>query len=159
MDDTHSQDLTARFIAAAEFLNRQTHLHRLDAWENLGLTIPQLRTLMLLEEQGPLRMGIISSHLGRALSATTSVVDRLAEKGLVGRHADPGDRRVVLCDLTDSGRSTIYQFWRLAEDRTQIIIDSLGPGQIESVVRALEIVQVTEQQIQRRAAETEAESD
>ena len=159
MDDTHSQDLTARFIVAAEFLNRQTHLHRLDAWENLGLTIPQLRTMMLLEERGPMRMGTISSHLGRALSATTSVVDRLAEKGLVGRHADPNDRRVVLCDLTDSGRSTIYQFWRLEEGRTQIIMDSLAPEQVETVVRALEIVQVAAQEIQRRIAETEAESD
>ena len=157
MDDTHSQELTARFIAAAEFLNRQMHLHRLDAWENLGLTIPQLRTLMLLEEQGPMRMGAISSHLGRALSATTSVVDRLAEKGLVGRLADPDDRRVVLCDLTDSGRSTIYQFWRLAEDRTQMIMDSLGPEQIETVVRALEIVQAAEQEIQRRVAEAETD--
>lgn len=157
MDDTHSQELTARFIAAAEFLNRQMHLHRLDAWENLGLTIPQLRTLMLLEEQGPMRMGAISSHLGRALSATTSVVDRLAEKGLVGRLADPDDRRVVLCDLTDSGHSTIYQFWRLAEDRTQMIMDSLGPEQIETVVRALEVVQAAEQEIQRRVAEAETD--
>ncbi len=157
MDDTHSQELTARFIAAAEFLNRQMHLHRLDAWENLGLTIPQLRTLMLLEEQGPMRMGAISSHLGRALSATTSVVDRLAEKGLVGRLADPDDRRVVLCDLTDSGRSTIYQFWRLSEDRTQMIIDSLSPEQVEAVVRALEVVQVAEQEIQRRVAEAETD--
>ncbi|MDE2687204.1 MAG: MarR family transcriptional regulator [Chloroflexota bacterium] len=133
------------------------HLHRLDAWENLGLTIPQLRTLMLLEEQGPMRMGAISSHLGRALSATTSVVDRLAEKGLVGRLADPDDRRVVLCDLTDSGRSTIYQFWRLSEDRTQMIIDSLSPEQVEAVVRALEVVQVAEQEIQRRVAEAETD--
>ncbi|MCY3543731.1 MAG: MarR family transcriptional regulator [Chloroflexi bacterium] len=133
------------------------HLHRLDAWENLGLTIPQLRTLMLLEEQGPMRMGAISSHLGRALSATTSVVDRLAEKGLVGRLADPDDRRVVLCDLTDSGRSTIYQFWRLSEDRTQMIIDSLSPEQVEAVVRALELVQVAEQEIQRRVAKAETD--
>ena len=159
MDDTNSQNLAARFIAAAEFLNRQTHLHRLDAWENLGLTIPQLRTLMLLEERGPMRMGAISSHLGRALSATTSVVDRLAEKGLVGRHSDLGDRRVVLCDLTDNGRSTIYQFWRLAEDRTQMIIDSLDPEQLETVVRALEVIQSAEKEIHRRLSEAEAESD
>ncbi|MCY3638041.1 MAG: hypothetical protein OXG80_02980, partial [Chloroflexi bacterium] len=71
--------------------------------------------------------------------------------------ADPDDRRVVLCDLTDSGRSTIYQFWRLSEDRTQMIIDSLSPEQVEAVVRALEVVQVAEQEIQRRVAEAETD--
>lgn len=159
MDDTHSQELTARFITAAEFLNRQTHLHRLDTWENLGLTIPQLRTLMLLEERGPMRMGAISSHLGRALSATTSVVDRLAEKRLVGRHSDPDDRRVVLCALTDTGRSAIQQFSQLAKDRTQMIMDSLDPEQIETVVRALEVIQAAERKIQRRIAESETKSE
>ena len=151
MEDTNSQELTERFLAVAEFLNRQTHLHRLDAWEELGMTIPQLRTLVLLERMGPMRMGSISTHLGRALSATTTVVDRLVEKGFVGRSSDPDDRRVVLCELTDSGRSTIDRFWRIGTDRIEMIVEVLDPEQMAAVVRGLELIQQAAQDVRQRA--------
>ena len=153
MEDTNSQELAERFIAVAEFLNRQTHLHRLDTWEELGMTIPQLRTLVLLEQLGPMRMGGISTHLGRALSATTTVVDRLVEKGYVGRSSDPDDRRVVLCELTELGRGTIDRFWRIGTDETERIIQVLEPAQMETVVRGLELLQQAAKEIQQRGAE------
>lgn len=151
MEDTNSQELTERFLAVAEFLNRQTHLHRLDAWEELGMTIPQLRTLVLLERMGPMRMGSISTHLGRALSATTTVVDRLVEKGFVGRSSDPDDRRVVLCELTDSGRSTIDRFWRIGTDSIEMIVEVLDSEQMAVVVRGLELIQQAAQDVRQRA--------
>lgn len=156
MTDTNNQELTDRFLAVAEFLNRQTHLHRLDAWEELGMTIPQLRTLVLLERMGPMRMGSISTHLGRALSATTTVVDRLVEKGFVGRSSDPDDRRVVLCDLTDLGRSTIDRFWRIGTDNLERIMEVLGPEDMETVVRGLELIQHADQDIRQRNSGDEA---
>ena len=156
MTDTNNQELTERFLAVAEFLNRQTHLHRLDAWEELGMTIPQLRTLVLLERMGPMRMGSISTHLGRALSATTTVVDRLVEKGFVGRSSDPDDRRVVLCDLTELGRNTIDRFWRIGTDNLERIMEVLGPGEMETVVRGLELIQQAEQEIRQRHSGEEA---
>ncbi len=155
MNDTNNQELTDRFLAVAEYLNRQTHLHRLDAWEDLGLTIPQLRTLVLLERVGPMRMGSISTHLGRALSATTTVVDRLVEKELVGRVSYPDDRRVVLCELTDEGRATIDQFWRIGADRIQQIVDVLNREQVEAVVKGLETILWAVQQINTDQAESD----
>ena len=155
MTDTNNQELTERFLAVAEFLNRQTHLHRLDAWEELGMTIPQLRTLVLLERMGPMRMGSISTHLGRALSATTTVVDRLVEKGFVGRSSDPDDRRVVLCDLTELGRNTIDRFWRIGTDNLERILEVLGPEDMETVVRGLELIQQAEHEIMQRTSEDE----
>lgn len=140
MRETDRQELTERFLAVAEFINRQTHFHRLDAWEELGMTIPQLRTLVLLEQMEPMRMGSISTHLDRALSATTTVVDRLVEKGLVARSSDPDDRRVVLCELTELGRSTIDRLWRVGTDRIEMIMDVLEPEQIETVLSALDLL-------------------
>lgn len=153
MEDTNSQELAERFIAVSEFLNRQTHLHRLDAWEELGMTIPQLRTLVLLEQLGPMRMGSISTHLGRALSATTTVVDRLVEKGYVGRSSDPDDRRVVLCELTELGRGTIDQFWRIGTDQVDRIMQVLDCEQTEMAVRGLELIQQAVEEIRQRGAE------
>ena len=66
-------------------------------------------------------MGVISNSLGSALSATTSIVDRLVEKKLVKRGSDPNDRRVVTCELTASGQEASERFWR------GIAVQSLHP--------------------------------
>ena len=155
MENNNRQELTERFVTVAEYLNRQFHLRRLDEWESLDMTIPQIKTLILLERMGPLRMGSISMYLGRALSATTTVVDRLVEKNLVDRTSDPDDRRVVLCELTDAGREAISRFWRIGADRIQAVADLLDTQQLETVVEGLEQIRCADQQAQQNADESE----
>ena len=138
-----------RIVTAAEFLNRQMHLHRLDQWEQMDMTIPQIKTLVLLEHMGQLRMGSISMYLGRALSATTTVVDRLVEKGLVDRSSDPYDRRVVLCELTERGRDEVDHFWRIGRGRIDQVTDLLDSEQLEAVAEGLELMRWAEQEFQR----------
>ena len=130
MQDDRRQELTDRFTESAEYLNRQLHSGRLDEWEGLEMTIPQIRTLVLLERMGPLRMGNIAIYLGRALSATTTVMDRLVEKGLVDRVADPSDRRVVICQLSESGEQAIKRFWRIGVGATPDSGGSAGRGAV-----------------------------
>ena len=149
MQDDRRQELTDRFTESAEYLNRQLHTGRLDEWEGLDMTIPQIRTLVLLERMGPLRMGNIAIYLGRALSATTTVMDRLVEKGLVDRVADPSDRRVVICQLSESGEQAITRFWRIGRERLQIVVDLLDEEQLETVVQGFELIRWAEGEIQR----------
>ena len=149
MQDDRRQELTDRFAESAEYLNRQLHTGRLDEWQGLDMTIPQIRTLVLLERMGPLRMGNIAIYLGRALSATTTVMDRLVEKGLVDRVADPSDRRVVICQLSESGEQAITRFWRIGRERIQIVADLLDEEQLETVVQGFELIRWAEEEIQR----------
>lgn len=158
MEDSRRQELTERFVTVAEYLNRQIHLNRLDEWETLDMTIPQLKTLVLLERMGALRMGSISTYLGRALSATTTVVDRLVEKKLVDRSSDPDDRRVVLCHLTDVGRDTINRFWRVGTDRLKTVADIMEPDQLEAVVQGLELIRSAEQELLEALESTQSEN-
>ena len=149
MQDDRRQELTDRFTESAEYLNRQLHTGRLDEWEGLDMTIPQIRTLVLLERMGPLRMGNIAIYLGRALSATTTVMDRLVEKGLVDRVSDPSDRRVVICQLSESGEQAVELFWRIGRERLQIVADLLDEEQLETVVQGFELIRWAEEEIQR----------
>lgn len=144
--------MTDRFRELAEYLNRQLHTGRLDEWEGLDMTIPQIKTLVLLERVGPLRMGNIAIYLGRALSATTTVMDRLVEKGLVDRVSDPNDRRVVICKLTDSGELAIKRFWQIGRERLDLLADLLDEEQLETVVKGLELIRWAEDEIQRTYA-------
>lgn len=138
MDDSHRQELTGRLGEAVEALSRELRGSQLDAWAALDTTLPQAKALLLLRQAGPLRMGMISSHLGRALSATTTVVDRLVEKGLVDRVSDPNDRRVVICQLTARGHEAIERFWQIDLDRVRAVAERLDPEDLERVVAGLE---------------------
>ena len=173
MQNPAKQELVERFVELAELLNRRMHSGRLDEWEGLDMTIPQIKSLALLERMGPLRMGSIafhlgramlpirrgpmrmgsiSFHLGRALSATTTVVDRLVEKGLVDRVADPNDRRAVVCELTETGQQQIAQFWRVGNERLQMVADLLEEDELETVVRGLELLGRADERLQELLA-------
>ncbi len=148
MQNDNREELTSKFIEAVDYLNRQMHTCGLDDWEGLEMTIPQLKTLVLLERSGPLRMGNIAAFLGRALSATTTVVDRLVEKGLVDRAWDPSDRRVVICRLTDRGLQAMDRFWRIRRERLQMMADTFGMEELEIVVQAVEMMRAADREMQ-----------
>lgn len=152
MSEDYKQELTRRFIESVEYLNLQIHSGRLGGWEGLEMTIPQIKTLVLLERSGPLRMSSIATHFSRALSATTAVVDRLVEKDLVTRRSDPADRRLVICELTDHGRDAIAEFWRIGRERLQIVADMLEVDDLEMVVGGVELLLKAEPEIQRAFA-------
>ena len=152
MLNDYKQELSHRFMESVEYLNRRIHSGRLGGWEGLEMTIPQIKTLVLLERMGPLRMSDIAVQFDRALSATTAVVDRLVEKDLVSRRSDPADRRLVICELTDTGRQAMAQFWRIGRERLQIVVDMLQVEELETVVQGLELVLKAEPEIQRTFA-------
>ncbi len=140
MNNDRKQDLTARLAESVEYLNRQVHRGRLEEWGGLDMSIAQIKTLVLLESTGPVRMGDIAAFLGRALSATTSVVDRLVARGLVVRASDASDRRVVVCQLTDEGEQEVARLWRVGREHVQVVADRLEVEELEAVVRAIELI-------------------
>lgn len=140
MQDEVRQKLENRFVRVAEQLNRQMHSGQLDEWEGMDMTIPQIRTLVLLERVDSARMTDIAIYIGKALSATTTVVDRLVERGLVDRVSDPKDRRLVMCELTDTGRQVLERFWLIGRDRLQMVADLLDDEQLGKAVEGLELV-------------------
>ncbi len=147
MNDKYKQELTDQFVDVVEHLNRLMHSGRLDEWQGLDMTIPQIKTLVLLENIESAKMSAISGYLGSTLSATTSIVDRLVQRNLVNRVADPNDRRVVMCELTPHGRKATERFWRIGRERAQRMADILTVEQLESVVRALELIRLTGERI------------
>ena len=158
MQDGDRQALIDRLIDAAEYLNRRTLSERLEAWAQLGMTTPQVKTLVFLDERGPARMGMIASHLGTSLSATTSVVDRLVQKDMLERASDPSDRRVVICELTSTGRDAVDRFWRLGEDRLMPVAALLEGQDLQSAVQGLELLRGAAETVYQQAVAERANS-
>lgn len=146
------RQLAERLVNVVEDLQRRARNSVLDVWQGQDMTIPQAKTLVLLETMGPLRMGAIARHLGSGLSATTALVDRLVEKGLVERGSDPGDRRVVTCELTAAGREALEQFLTTGRERAMQVADLLQPEQLEAVVEGLELLRWARNELASQAA-------
>ncbi len=140
MHDDSRNRLISQFAELTEYLNRELHHGVLFEWSGINLTIPQVRTLVLLDRRGSMRMGKISECLGSTVSATTSIVERMVTKGLVERDWDPDDRRVVLCKLTPAGRGALRDLWRLQEDLARRVANRLNTDQLEQLVQSLQIV-------------------
>ncbi len=139
MQELTKQQLTERFAGLVEQLNQRMHCEPPDDWAELELTIPQIKALMSLRS-GPERMGNISGYLGSTLSSTTSIMDRLVDKGLVERAPDPNDRRVVTIGLTLLGADSMEQFWRIGRMKIEALAEPLNAGELETVVTAMELL-------------------
>ncbi len=118
-----------------------------EGWTELELTMPQLHTMALLS-QGPQRMGVIAWRLNSSQSAATSMIDRLVDKDLVVRVPDKDDRRVVACQLTESGREEMERLWRINRMRIAKMADYLTIEELRRVVEAMELLCLAGQRAQ-----------
>jgi DNA-binding MarR family transcriptional regulator len=80
------------------------------------VTPRMLSVLQHLAASGPLTVSELVHHLRLSKSATTELVGRLAEKGLVDRLHDERDRRRVFAWLTEAGRARALAHPRVLED-------------------------------------------
>ncbi len=108
-------------------------------WADLELTKPQLRALLLVRDS-PQRMGQLAAALGTSLPSATSLIDRLAARGLVERVADPEDRRVVVCRLTESGTAQVERLRRAGRAHLEALVACLTAEEAEAVERGLAVL-------------------
>ena len=103
----------------------------------MDFTMPQLKAMFLLFLNGPMRMSDLAADLGVTLATSTGLVDRLVERKLVTRESDAGDRRVVLCRLSESGEKGISRIWESARERMRVLLGEMSAGNLEALSRVL----------------------
>ena len=106
MSQTH-EELEREVIAQYRTMMRGLKATMGQAWMEIDLTLPQLRTLFVLAEDGPLVIGQIAQRLGIGLSTGGHLVDRLVQAGLAERTEDVEDRRRTLARLTPKGEELL----------------------------------------------------
>ena len=74
---------------------------------DVGMTLQQMAALHILMFEGPMSVTALTDRIGLSLSATSSLLQRLVEQGLVRRVEDEKDRRQKVITLTPAGRKLI----------------------------------------------------
>lgn len=80
---------------------------RSSAWQAAGgegLTPTQAQALVLIDQRGPLRVGALAELMAVRQPTVTEAVNRLCDKGLLRKQADPADQRATRLLLTAAGR-------------------------------------------------------
>lgn len=106
--------------------------------DDVDLSLPQYRSLVVLAEQGPMATTELADAVGVHQSTATRGTDRLAKMGLVTRHRDDVDRRRVVITLTSRGARTVD---RVRARRRAAIAEVAARMDVEDVagtVRALQ---------------------
>ena len=108
--------------------------------ENGGhLSIGQGRLLMLIA-CGTQSVSDLA-ELGHVSPPTISrKLDILVDKGLVSRRRDPNDRRSVLLDVTEEGRSTLEGMREYVNQRLSGYLDKLTDDELEQIQGSLTLL-------------------
>lgn len=101
------------------------------------LTTPQLLSLRLLAQEGPLTPGALAKELFLSQATITGVLDRLERRGLVERRRDQKDRRRVSIHLTQEGREAVQQAPRPLHERFTARLEELSPAERDEIDRVL----------------------
>ncbi len=108
-------------------------------WLTTDLTMPQLKVMLILWREGPARMSELASGLGVTLATATGVVDRLVEKRYIVREGLPGDRRVVICRLSEEGQDFMKALWMSGRMQIGRILGVMTPEQLKIVAQGTEV--------------------
>ncbi|MCY4618904.1 MAG: MarR family transcriptional regulator [Chloroflexi bacterium] len=114
--------------------------NRLEVWEELGLTMSQLRVLYMLQAGPGTPAGAVAAQLKVRPSTATGIVDRLVRDGLVRRERDDLDRRRVRIWLTERGMRVINEL--RARNRAQIwkIFRNFSQQQLDDIDRTFTLL-------------------
>ena len=130
-------ELISEVIELDRRIHRVIRRHSADAWMNLNLTVPQIKTLFFVSNQRDTNPTKLATALQVTPPNVTGIVDRLVEQGLMTRQDNPEDRRALVLRITEKGESILSD---LRERRTSImreILDYLSAKELSCLVDGL----------------------
>lgn len=131
------EELEQEVVAQYRTLGRTLKAASGTVWMEIDLTIAQLRTLLILAEEGPLVIGQIAQRLGVGLSTGGHLVDRLVQAGLAERTEDAEDRRRTLAQLTPKGED-LYARLLNHPLQLQTLIQKLDEDDLAALLQGLQ---------------------
>jgi len=116
------------------------HSPEVPDWVEQELTFGQMRLLFMLSKHGPSPMSHIAEWLRVGLPTASGAVERVERHGLVTRQHRLDDRRVVDCQLTDTGQSLIDEIFGMRLEMMRQFLAVLNEDELTEMARLITIV-------------------
>ena len=107
---------------------------------DFDFSLPQMATLLLLDEEGELTIKQIAELVGRSVSATSRLLDQLVERGMVSRREDERDRRAKRVAITESGQALIATLEQRRAEAQIAVMEYLSAEERAEVTRAMALL-------------------
>ena len=101
------------------------------------ITIPQLRTLVILSHRGPVNLATLAGLLEVQPSTTGRMVDRLVSAGLINRRPHPNSRRELVAELTPRGHKVVRRVTTHRRHEIARVVEKMPPRERRGLVAAL----------------------
>jgi DNA-binding MarR family transcriptional regulator len=116
------------------YMRRQMRSHR------GGLSMPQFRALVRVQQDGAASISSISEHLATSLSTTSRLVSGLVGRGLLKRESTPNDRRQVHVTITQTGRAVLDKARQATRGKLETALASMEAPEEKTVIDAMQIL-------------------
>ena len=120
----------------------------LDDLQERGLTQGEAHILALLARTAPARVADLHRGLAHKRSTLTSILDRLADRGLITRKVGEADRRTFMIALTGKGRKLAQRVNRHLVELERAVMRSVSATDIQGFKK---VVGLLEQEAHQRA--------
>lgn len=130
-----TQDVVAAVLAASRLIVGLSARALADVDDSL--TLPQLRTLVVLADRPPMKQADLAAELGVNPSTVLRMADRLAAAGLMERQPNPDSRREQLLALTGGGEELVRRVMERRYEEVEALVSRLTPTDRFGLVRGL----------------------
>ncbi len=103
------------------------------------VTLPQLRTLVVLSLQGPQTVSALAERLDVHASTMTRMCNRLVARGLVVRTPSAVDRREVVIELTPPGQGLVDEVMDRRRRDIDAVVRRMPTEDRERIVATLDL--------------------
>jgi DNA-binding MarR family transcriptional regulator len=105
-----------------------------------GINGREAAVLNMIDDPDPRSQGEVAQRMGIDRTTMVALIDELQQKGLVQRRQDPEDRRRNVVELTGTGRDTLQQANRAAEEAERLFLSPLPSDETELFKKALRVL-------------------
>lgn len=134
-----------RILSALRRIIQVMDIHSRQLVSNYDVTAPQLMSLAVVAEEGPISLGDIAKSVHLSPSTIVGVLDRLVDKNYVKRRRDKKDRRLINVTITEKGRELIKKAQHPFMDILESTKKEFPLPEREKVADCLEkLVEITE---------------
>jgi len=103
----------------------------------LQVTPKELGLLLIVEENGSIRVKDLARQVQLPLSTVSWTADQMVRHRLLARKADPTDRRAIRLTLDRAGRAALRSHYRIFDLLVASALEMLTATEIQTLLRAL----------------------